>query len=51
MGSGLVSEINPIDEDIGLLNKQGSLLGVITSKDAYEFFLRKAEEEEDLIVG
>lgn len=47
----LVTEIHPIDEDIGLLDKQGNLLGVIISQDAYEFFLRKTEEEEDRIDG
>jgi len=44
----LINEENQID-DIGILNKDGDLLGVLISPQAYEFFLEKAEEEEDRI--
>lgn len=43
----LIDERDPIDEDIGILGADGELLGVLLTKDAYEFFLRKVEEEED----
>ena len=43
----LINERDPIDEDIGILGTDGELLGVVLTKDAYEFFLRKVEEEED----
>lgn len=45
----LIDEVDPADEDIGIFDKQGNLRGVVLTKDAYEFFLRKAEEEEDRI--
>lgn len=43
----LLLEAHPIDEDIGVLEDNGELLGVIITPEAYEFFLRKVEEEED----
>lgn len=43
----LINERYPVDEDIGILGTDGELLGVVLTKDAYEFFLRKVEEEED----
>lgn len=45
----LINEKNPIDDDIGVTNKHGDLLGVLISPKAYEFFLEKVEEEEDRI--
>jgi len=47
--TALINEKNPIDEDIGVLNKDGELVGVLISPQAYEFFLEKVEEEEDRI--
>ena len=42
----LINEQDPVDEDIGILGAKGKLLGVVLTKDAYEFFLRKVEEED-----
>jgi len=36
-----------VDEDIGILAKDGNPIAVIIKKDAYDFFIRKVEEEED----
>lgn len=43
----LINEEHPIEEDIGILNAEGKLLGVLITPDAYQFFLHKVEEEED----
>ena len=43
-----INEQNPIDEDIGILDEYGGLSGVVITRDAYEFFLRKVEEEDRL---
>lgn len=43
----LMEESNAIDEDIGIVDEKGQLKGVFIPPDAYEFFLRKVEEEED----
>ncbi len=45
----LINERDPIDEDIGVLDKDGNISRVIITKDAYEFFLQKVEEEENRI--
>ena len=45
----LLDEKQPIDEDIGIIDEKGMVSGVVITKDAYEFFLKKAEEEEDKI--
>lgn len=45
----LLDEDAPIDEDIGIVGMSGQLLGVIITPDAYDFFLRKVEEEEGRI--
>ena len=45
----LLKEEHPIDEDIGIINSKGNVSGVIITQEAYEFFLRKVEEEEDRI--
>ena len=45
----LLEEKHPIDEDIGILDEKGKISAVVITKDAYEFFLRKVEEEEDRI--
>jgi len=45
----LISESNPVDEDIGILDKEGNVLGVVITGEAYNFFLEKIEEEEDRI--
>ena len=43
----LILEKNPIDEDVGILSESGEVVSVLISKDAYDFFLKKVEEEED----
>lgn len=45
----LIDEKDPLDEDIGLLDSKGNLKGAFITKSAYEFFLKKVEEEEDRI--
>jgi len=45
----LLDEEHPIDEDIGILDEKGIVSGVVITKDSYDFFLRKVEEEEDKI--
>lgn len=45
----LLDEKHPVDEDIGILDEKGMVSGVVITKDAYEFFLRKVEEEEDRV--
>lgn len=43
----LINERDPIDEDVGIFGADEELLAVVLMKDAYEFFLRKVEEEEE----
>ncbi len=43
----MIQNEDPIEEDIGIVNEKGELLGAFILKDAYEFFLKKVEEEED----
>lgn len=45
----LINEKNPIDDDIGIIDEHGNLLGVFISSKAYDFFVEKVEEEEDRI--
>ncbi|MBL1261952.1 MAG: hypothetical protein COB33_015695 [Thiotrichaceae bacterium] len=45
----LLEEKHPLEEDIGILNEKGELLGIVITKEAYDFFLKKVEEEEDRI--
>jgi PHD/YefM family antitoxin component YafN of YafNO toxin-antitoxin module len=45
----LLKEENPVDEDIGILDAEGHLYGVIITKDAYDFFLAKTEEKENRV--
>ncbi len=45
----LMDEENPIDEDIKIIDETGSVAAVIISEKAYQFFLKKVEEEEDII--
>lgn len=45
----LLNEIDPVEEDIGIIDEDGNVQGVIINERAYEFFLRKVEEEEDRI--
>ena len=45
----LLEEENPIDEDIRILDENGSIAAAIITSDAYQFFLKKIEEEEDRI--
>ncbi|WP_460052162.1 hypothetical protein [Sessilibacter sp. MAH2] len=50
IGSELIDLLNDddtVDEDIGIIDHEGNVLGVVIPKDAYEFFLRKVEEAED----
>lgn len=46
---GLLLEKDPIDEDVGILGDDGEVIGVVIPQKAYEFFLKKVEEEEDRI--
>lgn len=43
----LLEEKDPIDEDIGIVDDSGVVVGAVITKNAYDFFLRKIEEEED----
>jgi len=43
----LINEPDPLEEDIGIENAAGALIGVLITPRAYEFFLTKVEEEED----
>jgi len=45
----LMDEDNPIDEDIKIIDESGSIAGVVISDKAYQFFLEKIEEAEDVI--
>ncbi len=45
----LLDEQHPLEEDIGIFDEKGELSGVVITKEAYGFFLRKVEEEEDRI--
>lgn len=45
----LLDEQSLLEEDIGIFDEEGNLSGVIITKEAYSFFLRKVEEEEDKI--
>lgn len=38
---------DPVDEDIVINTGNGKVLGVIISEQAYAFFLKKVESEED----
>ena len=40
---------DPVDEDIIVKNNDGDVLGAFITEEAYEFFLKKIEEEEDRI--
>ena len=45
----LLDEESPLEEDIGIFDEKGDLSGVVITKEAYRFFLRKVEEEEDRV--
>ena len=45
----LLEEEEPDEEDIGVVDEDDNLLGVLISEQAYRFFLRKAEEAEDML--
>lgn len=45
----LLDESHPLEEDIGIFDEKGEISGVVITKEAYGFFLRKVEEEEDRI--
>jgi PHD/YefM family antitoxin component YafN of YafNO toxin-antitoxin module len=45
----LINEVDPAHEDIGIVDENGKLQAVILTPDAYAFFLRKIEEEENRI--
>ncbi len=47
--TAFINEENPTDDDIGVIDQQGSLVGVLISPQAYEFFLKKVQEVEDYI--
>ncbi|MBB5020047.1 hypothetical protein HNQ59_003360 [Chitinivorax tropicus] len=43
----MLAEEEPLEEDIGILDSDGKVLGVVISPEAYRFFLKKLEEEEE----
>ncbi|MBI3899352.1 MAG: hypothetical protein HY308_13790 [Gammaproteobacteria bacterium] len=43
----LLREQNPIDEDVAIVDAAGNRLGVVIPDYAYQFLLKKTEEEED----
>ena len=43
----LINEENPLSEDIGIYDQEGNLSAVIITPDAYAYFLRKVEDDED----
>jgi hypothetical protein len=43
----LINEENPLSEDIGIYDQDGNLSAVIITPEAYVYFLRKVEEDED----
>lgn len=43
----LITEENPMYEDIGILGEKGELKGVVITPEAYSYFLKKVEEDED----
>jgi len=45
----LINEEDPIDEDIVILDNDGAIKSAVITKDAYDFFLKKIEEEEDRV--
>ncbi|MEY4579162.1 MAG: hypothetical protein RL701_3865 [Pseudomonadota bacterium] len=44
----LLREKTPADEDIGIVDANGTLIGAVITPAAYKFFLQKVEEAEDL---
>lgn len=47
--SDLLSEKDPLEEDIGIFDRDGNIVGVIVPEYAYRFLQEKAEEAEDEI--
>jgi len=45
--SDLITNSDPVEQDIGIVGSDGDIVGVVIPKDAYDFFLQKVEEEED----
>ncbi len=45
----LINEENPVDEDIVILDNNGAIKSAVITKEAYDFFLKKVEEEEDRV--
>lgn len=43
----LLSEVDPLEEDIAIVDSKGAVLGVVISPRAHAFLMRKVEEEED----
>ena len=43
----LLNEENPLYEDIGISDEKGELQGVIITPEAYSYFIKKIEEDED----
>ncbi len=43
----LINEENPLSEDIGIYDQNGNLSAVIITPEAYAYFIRKVEEDED----
>jgi hypothetical protein len=45
----LLGEAEPLESDIGIVDDDGRLLGIVIGVPAYNFLLRKTSEEEDRI--
>lgn len=45
--SDLLDQKDPTEEDIGIVDGNGNIVGIIISKDTYDFFLKMIEKEED----
>ncbi len=43
----MLKEEHPIEEDIGIVDHSGEIMGVFIPPKAYDFFLKKIAEEED----
>ncbi len=43
----LIDEQYPEEEDIGILNEKGVVTAVVITPQAYAFFLRKVDEEDE----
>jgi len=47
--NSVISEPNPLSEDIALLDKEGDIISVIIGIKPYKYLLKKIEEDEEII--